>query len=84
MAQSLDASVSSLMSFGLVAKSFAVAEVCFFFSFCMSVLNSFGWNSFLTSCPLLPVLRITIACTVQFHSIGIMFVGQPDLTRTVN
>ena len=28
MAQSLDASVSSLMSFGLVAKSFAVAEVC--------------------------------------------------------
>ena len=28
MAQSLDVSVSSLMSFGLVAKSFAVAEVC--------------------------------------------------------
>ena len=29
MAQSLDASVSNLMSDGLVAKSFSVAEVCF-------------------------------------------------------
>ena len=83
MAQSLDASVSSLMSVGLVAKSFSVAEVCFF-SFCMSVLNSSDWNSFLTSCPVLPHLRITIVCTAQFHSIGIVFVGQPDLMTTVN
>ena len=82
MAQSLDASVSSLMSFGLVAKSFAVAEKVLV-SFCMSVHNSFGWNSFLTSCPLLPHLRITVVCTVQFHS-GIVFFGQTDLTVTVN
>ena len=83
MAQSLDASVSILMSVGLVAKSFAVAEYVLV-SFCMSVLNSFGWNSFLTSCPLLPLLRITIVCTEPFHSVGILFVGQPDLTATVN
>ncbi len=30
-------SISSLMSVGLVAKSVAVAEVCFFVSFCMTV-----------------------------------------------
>ena len=83
MAQSLDASVSNLMSDGLVAKSFSVAEVCFV-SFCMSVLNSFGWNSFLTSCPLLPLLRITLLCTEPFYSVGILFVGQPDLMATVN
>ena len=76
-------SVSNLMSVGLVVKSFAVAEYVLV-SFCMCVLNSFGCNSFLTSHPLLPPLRITIVCTAQFHSVGIVFVGQPDLMATVN
>ena len=64
MAQSLDASVSSLMSCWLVAKSFAVAEYIFV-SFCMTWLNFFGWNSFLTSCPLLLLWRITSVWTVH-------------------
>lgn len=48
MAQSLDASLSSLTSLTLIVKSFAVAEV-HVFDFCFAVLNSLGWNSILTS-----------------------------------
>ncbi len=80
MAQSLDVPVSSLMSFGLVGKSLLLQRYVLV-SFCMCVLNSFGWNSFITGCPLLPHLRIIIVCTVQYHSIGIVFVGQPDLMQ---
>ena len=78
MAQSLDASVSNLMSDGLVAKSFSVAEVCLCL-LCMSVLNSFGWNSFLTSCPLLPLLRITILYhTIPFCSYCVCWTVRSD------
>ena len=45
MAQSLDASVSSLMSFGLVAKSFAVAEVCVSPSACVYLILLAGTAS---------------------------------------
>ncbi len=45
MAQSLDASVSSLMSFGLVAKSFSVAEVCFSPSACVYLILLAGTAS---------------------------------------
>jgi hypothetical protein len=53
MVQSLDASVSILMSVRLVTKSVTVAEACVL-CICMTELNSSGWNSFLTSCPFLP------------------------------
>ena len=36
----------------------------------MTVLNSSGWNSFLTACPLLPSWRITVVCPVQFYLNG--------------
>ena len=48
MALSLDASLSSLMSVELVTM---LLQRYVFVSFCMTVLNSFGWNSFLTTCP---------------------------------
>ena len=83
MAQSLDASVSSLMIFWLVAKSVAAAEV-FSFSFCTTVLNSSGWNSFLTSCPLLPLWRITVVCTVQFYSLLVLCLLNSQIWRRLS
>jgi hypothetical protein len=80
MAQSLDASVSSLMIFLTCCK------VCccyrgFSFSFCTTVLNSSGWNSFLTSCPLLPLWRITVVCTVQFKSLLVLCLLNSQIWR---
>ena len=72
MAQSLDASVSSLMCIRLIAKSVSDAE--FMFLYCMTVLNSAGWNTFLTSCPscLLAESLFCVQYRIYFIS-GIVF-----------
>ena len=63
MTQSLDASVSSLMYVRLIGKSVLDAKL-YFLSFCTTVLNSSGWNSFLTSCPL--CLLVELLLCVQY------------------
>jgi hypothetical protein len=52
MAQSLDASVSSLMCAFDVLSSLYLLQSYMSVPYCMTVPNSSGWNSFLTSCPL--------------------------------
>jgi hypothetical protein len=64
MAQSLDASVSSLMFVRLVNRVFMMQSYCFV-SVCMTVLNSASWNSFLTSCPW--CFLEELPCCVQYN-----------------
>ena len=64
MTQSLDASVSSLMYVRLIGKSVSDAELCF--SFCTTVLNSSGWNSFRTSSPLCLLVELLLSVRYIF------------------
>ena len=66
MTQSLDASVSSLMYIRLIRKSVLWCRDVFY-SFCTTVLNSSGWNSFLTSCPLCLLAELLIFAQYIFY-----------------
>ena len=66
MTQSLDASVSSLMYVRLIGKSVFWCRILFF-SFCTTVLNSTGWNSFLTSCPLCLLAELLLCVQYIFY-----------------
>ena len=83
MAERLDASLSSLMSGRLNAKSVSDAELP------VSLLNdctySFGWNSFLTICLCCLFVELLVVYSTEFiFSYGIVFVRQSNLTATVN
>ncbi len=65
MTQSLDASVSSLMYVRLIGKSVSDAEL-YFLSFCTTLLNSSGWNSFLTRCPLCLLAELLLCVQYNF------------------
>jgi hypothetical protein len=65
MTQSLESSVSSLMSIRLIIKSFVVTAEVSVFDFCFAVLNSLCGDSSFTCCPLLTFFRITVVCTVK-------------------
>ena len=80
MTQSLDASVSGLMYVRLIGKSVLWWRI----SFCTTVLNSTGWNSFLTSCPLCLLAELLLCVQYIFLYSGIVTVRQSNLTVTVN
>ena len=74
MAQSLDASVSSLMCVLDVLSSLNLMQNYMSLSFLIWLyLNSSGWNSILTGCPLLPFSGITVVCTVLFACLLVLF-----------
>ena len=83
MTQSLDASVSRLMYVRLIEKSVSDAEF-YFLSFCMTLLNSSDWNSFLTSCPLCLLAELLLCVQYTFLYSGIVTGGQSNLMAIVN